>query len=336
MPVVEVHDRIVDQPEWDRVVSESGAPVFYRASILSAYQVAPLQPTLDVRYLTMVHDGRYTAVLPLYHVPSRDPFGIEAAGTAQTWAISHFWHCYDTRLPAIGPGVGVTAAMGAAVTRQAAAWNACRAVLVNVASGDSLDADLRALGLVNRPRNPRFRLELGDVTTTAGYEAVLPSGVRQELRRHRRLAARAGAEPVLFEPPLTAEVVAGTCALLQRTDHHYNPGYYPAAALAHLLGHGGPAVRVAALVKDDVLIAASVSFVDGPVWHNWAIGVDREATRGFSPYTVLLGATVDMALKHGCDRIEMGRTNADWKQRFGARPVELCSWESAVERGSGS
>jgi CelD/BcsL family acetyltransferase involved in cellulose biosynthesis len=331
--VVEMHDRIADPAAWNRVVAESGAPVFYRASVLAAYQAAPLQPTLDVRYLTAVADGRCVAVLPLYHVPSRDPFGAESDRPARTWAISHFWHCYDTRLPAVVPDAGVAQEMWAAVARQAAAWGAERATLVNVARADPLAGHLADLGAVERERNPRYRLELGASIALGDYEAALPAAVRQELRRHRRRAARAGADPVVFAPPLPAEVVDRTCELLGETDRRYNPGYYPAESMAHLLRHGGPAVRVLALSQGPALSAVSVSFVDDGVWHNWAIGVDRAAVDGFSPYTVLLAAAVELALAHGCDRIEMGRTNGSWKQRFGARPVELRAWETPVGNG---
>jgi GNAT acetyltransferase-like protein len=326
--VVRARESIVAPAQWDRVVEESGAPVFYRAALLAAYQATPLQPTLDVRYLTALEEDRCVAVLPLYHVPPRDPFAAGPRRTHRTLAISHFWHCYDTRLPALAGGDGLAGAVWSAMLEQAAAWGAESVSFVNVARTDPLAGYLARLGAVESERAPRYRIDLGERATPAGYEARLPAAVRQELRRHRRRAAGAGAAPVLFSPPLPEDVVERTCELLGETDRRYNPGYYPAASLAHLLRHGGPAVRVLALATGAKLSAASVSFVDKGTWHNWAIGVDPAGLDRFSPYAVLLAATVELAIEHGCDRIELGRTNGSWKQRFGARPVELRAWEA--------
>jgi Acetyltransferase (GNAT) domain len=324
-------------PGWDELVEAAGAPVFYRAALLAAYQRRPLQPTLAVRYLTVDGPQGTDAVLPAYLVPARDPFAADRAERPGRMVISHFWHCYDTRLPSAAVTAQVLPLLWAELGRLAAEWDADTYGLLNVATGGPLAESLAATGLRPRARGPRYRLVLDAVECIDAYVAGLPSSARADLRRHGRRAGALGLEPVVLGPPFDDATVDRTVELLGHTEARYNPGYYPATPLAHLLRTGGPQLRVIAMPAGPggPPAAASVSFVDPPVLHNWAIGVDRDARWPVSPYLVLLGRTVALALAAGCRTVEMGRTNGSWKERFGARPVPLDGW-LAEPAGSGT
>jgi hypothetical protein len=313
---------------WDQVVQAAAGPVFYRAALLTAYHRQPLQPTLAARYLTVDSPHRTEAVLPAYLVPARDPFAADRAELPGTMVVSHFWHCYDTRLPAAPLTADLLALVWAELGRLAADWGADRYGLLNVASGGPLGGLLGGTGLAPRARGPRYRLSLDPVRSLDGYCAALPSSARQDLRRHLRRAAAVGLEPAVHAPPFDDGTVRRTVELLGHTEARYNPGYYPAGPFGHLLRTGGPQLRLIALpaVPGGPPAAVSVSFVDPPVLHNWSIGVDRDAGWPVSPYLVLLAGSVELALAAGCRTVEMGRTNGGWKERFGAHPVPLDGW----------
>jgi hypothetical protein len=313
---------------WDETVEAAAAPVFYRAALLAAYHRQPLQPTLAARYLTVDGPQGTDAVLPAYLVPARDPFAAGHAELPGTMVVSHFWHCYDTRLPAAPLTADLLTLVWRELRRLATDWGADRYGLLNVASGGPLAGLLRAAGPAPRARGPRYRLSLDTVGSLDGYCATLPPAARQDLRRHARRAAGLGLEPTVHIPPFGDATVRRTVELLGHTEARYNPGYYPAGPLAHVLRTGGPQLRLIALPATAAgpPAAVSVSFMDPPVLHNWAIGVDRDAGWPVSPYLVLLARTVELALAAGCRTVEMGRTNGGWKERFGARPVPLDGW----------
>ena len=75
--------------------------------------------------------------------------------------------------------------------------------------------------------------------------------------------------------------------------------------------------------RGDELAAASVSFHDDGVLHNWAAGSADRTRLTFSPYQVMLYATVRYALEHGCSLLEGGRRNDHWKARHGLTAVPL-------------
>jgi len=313
---------------WDDVIEAAGGPVFYRAALLAAYHRRPLQPTRAACYLTVDGPQGTDVVLPAYLVPARDPFAADRSELPGTMVISHFWHCYDTRLPAARLTAEVLGLVWPELRRLAADWGADRYGLLNVAGGGPLAELLRDTGLTPRARGPRYRLSLDAVGSLEEYCATLTSSARQDLRRHTRRAAALGLEPTVHAPPFDDDTVRHAVRLLAHTEARYNPGYYPAGPLAHLLRTGGPQLRLIALpaAAAGPPAAISVSFLDPPVLHNWAIGVDPDAGSPVSPYLVLLAGTVELALAAGCRTVEMGRTNGGWKQRFGAGPVPLDGW----------
>jgi hypothetical protein len=320
------HGKIPDPRAWDAVVAASAAPVFYRSSILAAYGARPLQPTLDARYLIARAGDTPVAVLPLYLVPARDPFGAAAGHKSQTWAISHFWHCYDTRLPCVSVVAPVVIALWEAVAGHARDWGAARFGLINVAARGPESSAFAQIQAHAVPRSQRYRIALAGARDFGEYIARLPRDIRQDARRQLRRAQRAGVTCHVHRPPLPPEVIGRVCELLELTAEKYNPGYYESGPVAHFLTNAGPALRILVLEAGSRVIAASVSFHDGDTLHNWAIGVEPAAAGAFSPYLVLLELSMQYAIAQGCEVIEMGRTNPGWKQRVGAGPVDLTSW----------
>ncbi len=326
---VTCHPRVPDARLWDSVIDAAGAPVFYRASIVTAYNSQPLQPTCDSRCFVAWRDGVPMAVLPLYLVPARDPFG-ERAQAPRLWAISHFWHCYDTRVPTLGHGNGLVAALWDAAARQADDWGAAEFGVMNTAERGAESAELARLASRSIRRGPRYRITLTEIHSFSDHLGRLRRSVAQDARRQLRRAEQAGVVSRIYRPPLPPEVISRVCELLEFTAARYNPGYYDSRPVAHLLENAGPTLRVPALQIATDLVAASVSFHDGRTLHNWAIGVEPTIREWFSPYVVLLKVSMDYAIDNGCRVIELGRTNPDWKQRVGARAVDLVTWMSDV------
>jgi hypothetical protein len=322
---VTVHHEIPDAGAWDAVVRSCRAPVFYRSSILGAYQRYPLQPTLDIRYLIGWQDGRPAAVMPLYLIPARDPFG-DGVQYPQKWAISHFWHCYDSWL-VVAPGAeDLARQLWAAASGQALAWGADRFGVINTSSAGRTSALLDRAGAEIIPRNQRFQLDLSGISGFAAHLAALPRDVRQDARRQLRRSDDLGVRAHVCRPPFGRALISRVCELLELTAARYNPGYYPTAAMAHLLAHGGDMLRLPVLMAGSEVIAVSVSFLDRPVLHNWAVGIAPGVRERFSPYLALLALTVEYGIRARCALMELGRTNPEWKQRIGARPVDLLAW----------
>lgn len=332
---VTVHPEIPDTRAWDAVVKASGAPVFYQSAILAAYQRHPFQPTFDSRYLMGWREGRPAAVMPLYLIPARDPFcgGVQYP---QTWAISHFWHCYDSRLAVVPGAEGLVGELWSVAGYQALAWEADRFGVINASAAGRASALLSRTGAEMIPRNQRYQIDLRDVSGFAAYLATLPRPVRQDARRQIRRSDRFGVSAHVHQPPFDRALIGRVCELLELTAAEYNPGYYETAAMAYLLAHGGSTLRLPVLMAGSDVIAASVSFLDRPVLHNWAVGVAPGVREHFSPYLSLLALTVDYAIRARCAVIELGRTNAEWKQRIGARPVSLLAWMADVTATAGT
>jgi Acetyltransferase (GNAT) domain len=322
---VSVHRQIPDAQAWDDVVRSSGAPVFYRASVLSAYQDHPFQPTVDIRYLVGWRADRPAAVMPLYLVPARDPFG-DHVQYPRTWAISHFWHCYDSWLAVVPGAEEIGEPLWAAASAQALEWGADRFGLINTTSTGPASALLKRTGAAMIPRNQRYQLDLSGLSGFEEHLATLPRQTRQDARRQLRRCRDLGVRAHVHEPPFSQELISRVCDLLELTAARYNPGYYPRAAMAHLLACGGDTVRIPVLTIGSEVVAASVSYLDQPVLHNWAVGVGPGVRQWFSPYLALLALTVDYGIRAHCGRMELGRTNPEWKQRIGARPIDLLAW----------
>jgi Acetyltransferase (GNAT) domain len=321
---VDVSTWIPDPASWDGVVEASGAPLFYRSDALRAYRRNPLRETLDTFYLTVrsLPGGPVEAVLPAFLMPGNDPLGVLSdlmpgfrPGGAPL-LLSHVWHWYDTHLPARHLSPGLVEAVCAALRDVAAASGAQAFGFMNVSYGGRLAGLLVDAGIKVERVDARYVLDLGRFRSIVDYLAGLRPAARQELRRHPRRARDAGAE-VTVGAPTKADmaVVAELCRITAAK--HGNAGWYTTDRLISFVIEMSRHVRLVAIRQSGRPLAASISFVDGPRFHNWAAGTVPLRELSFSPYLVLLEATIRTALAEGCTLLEGGRRNDRWKERLG-------------------
>ncbi|HET9898227.1 MAG TPA: GNAT family N-acetyltransferase [Streptosporangiaceae bacterium] len=318
--------------EWDKATTMAGLPAFYRSWFIAAYESQPLLTTIDMCYLTAYANDGAIAILPLYLVPATDPFGIEPASPGDTWAISHFWHCNDTHLPATALSQELVAAMWLAIGQQAAAWQASKFGMVNLEADGPLSRYLATTGATRGSRGDRYRIDSTGIRTFDDHLARLPRSVRQDARRQIRKANGAGIASRVYRPPLPDLVVRRVCELMEITGRRYNPGFYDGGRIERLITGAGPELCILTLESGQAVVAASISFLCGTTLHNWAIGAEPALLELCSPFTVLLKLSAELAADHHCRWIELGRINGPWKCRMGAVPVPLESWMSTPAR----
>ena len=335
--LIETAESLPDPMAWDDVVRSSGAPVFYLSDVLLAYQAHPLQPALGVHYVTArsADSGELAAVLPAYLTPAADPLGVMPALVpgfrpgGRPLLLSHFWHWYDTHLPARRLTKRLTTALVGAVRNLAAACDAQAFGLVNVPENASWADNLGECGLTGRLIDARYTLDLGSYRSADDYVAALPRDPRQECRRHLRRALAAEAKVAVEEAtPGTLAAVALLCR--HSAAKHGNANWYQPERLSAFLSAVGRHVLLVTVRVNGELVAASVSFADGPRFHNWAAGSVSPRLLPFSPYLMLLYGSIDAALMERCQLIEGGRRNDAWKKRLGMRRHPLGGWAAAV------
>lgn len=324
---VEVRDAL-PAGEWDGLVEASQAPPFYRAAALAAYERAPLLPFSRALYLVCRErpDGPALAALPAYLLEWLDPLGVLAglvpAGCAgRPVLLSHFWHCYDTRIPARRLRADVVTALTGRLRACAGAMGAAAYGFLNVAEDGPLLPLLQGAGLRARRMDTRFVLPLEGLETADAYLATVRPRARQEMRRHWRRAMAAGARVSVGRPgPAELAQAARLCRLTAA--RHGNDGWYPEGPLAGLIC-AVEQVRLLWLRMPAAPAAVGVCFHDGDRFHNWAVGLDYAAAPGFSPYSVLTLASVTTAMQLGCRVLEAGRRNDWFKLRYGMSAVPL-------------
>jgi len=328
--VVEVSSDFPAAEEWDELVRLSAAPLLYRSGPLLTYLRFPLQEGTEAKFVTArdASTGECVVAFPVFILPPVDPLGVMAdavkgySPTGGSLVLSHVWHWYDTRVPArpnvpgLGPLIRETLRdLGRSVGAQVAG-------LINVSVEDPLLEELSRSGFQVVPVDRRFRAELSSWSTPDDWLQTLDRHVRQDVRRQIRRAYATGCE-VTVGPPDTNSVedAAELCALTG--GKHGNPDWYDASQLARLIWGWRDNVVLTTIARGGLPLASSVSLLDGVTFHNWAAGTADQKLLGFSPYTVLLHATIREAIARGCTRLEGGRRNEDWKRRRGLSPLEL-------------
>jgi len=329
-------ESLPDPAAWDDVVQASGAPLFYRADVLAAYQRHPLQQTLGVYYLTArwPGSGDLAAVLPAYLVPATDPLlvlpnlvpGFRPGG--RPLLLSHVWHWYDTHLPARRLDEPLVTAMIGTLRDLAAKCRAQAFGLVNVPTDAEWSRSLAGCGLAGLPIDARYALDLRPYGSADDYLASLPGKRRQDSRRQLRRAAGESAELAVDPPePPTLAAVARLCQL--SAGKHGNADWYRPEPLRAFLSAVQRHVRLVTVRMNGEIVAASISFADGHRFHNWAAGSVPAGLLPYSPYLVLLYATVRAALLEHCQLLEGGRRNDSWKERLGMERRPLSGWVAA-------
>ncbi|RAL24235.1 GNAT family N-acetyltransferase [Thermoflavimicrobium daqui] len=320
----------VKSEEWNTVIDEANASVFYRHELLYAYEKKPLQPVERFVYVVVreVESGKCVAVLPSYLVRWSDPLGVLSQavrvpeGEEAPILLTHFWYCYDTRLPASylsKPLVQlITDVMAETAREYGAKWSG----FVNVADSEQLIPMLEAAGHVAVQTETRYILDLSQFTTMDEYLSSLRSRPRKNLLRYVRKAREEGVTFTDHVPPfaMTTEVAA-LCHGIARK--HKNDGYYPYVELEHFLRTAGDSLRILGVNLKDRLIATSICLQDQTCFHTWAGGADYSAKTSFAANYVLFYREVEAAISSGKKIMEAGRRNADFKLRYGMQPIHL-------------
>ncbi|TDD85022.1 GNAT family N-acetyltransferase [Actinomadura rubrisoli] len=331
---VRVAEGIDDREAWDDVVRASGSPLFYRSGVLRSYQRHPLLDTDTVHCLTARdrRSGSLEAVLPAFQVPALDP--LDVLGTmlpsfrpgGRPLLLSHVWHWYDTHLPARRLTPELLDAVCRELEDLARRCGAQAYGFINVAGDGRLAELLPMTRLTAATIDARYVIDLRGLTSVDGYLASLGRQARQDLRRQLRRAADAGAE-IIVDPAPDRTALERVAALCQTAAaKHGNPGWYDPDRLTGFVGGLEPHTRLVSLRIDGTCVAASISFADGIRFHNWAAGAVPLDQLPFSPYTVLLYATLRTAIQEGCGVLEGGRRNDRWKTRMGMSRRALTGW----------
>ncbi len=326
---VRISSEIDDPGEWDKIVAAAEAPLFLRAEVLQAYQSHPLRDILGSFYVTVTGAGGETAaVLPVYLQPANDPLGLlprllpgfQPGG--RPLLLTHVWHWYDTHLPARELDTDLLGAVCEALRGLAGTTGAQALGFMNVAQDGQLARLLPLAGFAPEPIDARYVLDLAPFRTIDDYLMHLRPRPRQEIKRHLRRAFACGAE-VTVGPPSSHDMatVAQLCRITSAK--HGNPDWYLPDRLCSFVMACRDRTRLVAIRIDGRIVAASISFTDGWRFHNWAAGTVALDRLEFSPYLVLMRATIDTALREGCTMLEGGRRNDGWKERLGLRRVNL-------------
>ena len=321
-------DRI-DPTEWDRVVEQADAPVFYSHDFVAAYHRTPLAPIDGYSYLVVRRraDGAAVAVLPAYLQRRPDPIGClaeaypEVRGTA---LLSHVWHCYDGRLAATIEHDELMPAVLDALRGEAQALGAQWFGLVNVNLDSATGTALAAAGLPLRHLVERFTMDLRGLTSFADYLDRLSDNNRHNLQRNLRRADEAGVRVEVL--PASEAKLDEAAALSAATAQRFgNTSFYRQDTFADFVRALGDSAGVIEVRQHGRLVSHVVYLTDRERFHAWTGGVDYEVEGNFSAYRVMHAAFVERAIDLGRSTLEGGRGNGDFKRRHGLSPLPLAA-----------
>lgn len=312
----------VDADNWDRAVRDSGAPLFYRHAFLTAAMAHPLQEILDARFVLFWRDGEPQCGLPVFRVAAASSIVADADsnGGEGVW-VSHTAHWYDSRLPCRDEVRTVLEALPGTL----AELGIGRLLLQNVGDPALLDA-AAAAGLERRDYDSRYRL---DLRPHADYDSWVDSRGRATRRNLRRAARRADSLGWTVASPRIGEADLDRLIQLCRvsTAKHGNTEWLPVAQMRGFLRALPEPNVVTHQIRDASgnIVAAVVGLHDGPHYHSWSGGIDRDLTAGnrIDANLLLYRAELGWAFDHGCETFEGGRRSGELKRRLGMSEVPL-------------
>lgn len=339
---LEIHDDVTTIPDWDALMDEVEAPVFYSSTFLSAYRKAEMSPARAYAYLMLRDADRSPrAALPAVLLPEMDPVGSLAVyepsiATRPLGLISHAWHCYDTWLAARdGPAdhEGVAAILDG-LRELAADFAAPWYGLVNVDATGPLAAALDGIGAHGLPIDERYILDLPPGFSLNDYLYELSGKYRYTMRACQRRAARSGARVRVLRPE-EADLDAHL-SLVRRTGEKYGVAdFYPRGGFQDFQLRLGDAARIIEISLAGRIVGVGICLVDAQRLHFWTCGVDYAAADAFSPFYVLFYEALRLAVELGVPRFECGRRNGTFKRRYGLRPIPLLAYISPTRRPLG-
>lgn len=194
------------------------------------------------------------------------------------------------------------------------------APFIGVNTLEAPDPAYSAAGYSFFPQLPDAVIELppGAYADYGAYEQALPKKYREEVRRVRNRAVRAG---VQLEFPAPADLPGADIERLQRevtARHHntfpYRPGYV--ALGAPLLPPEDFRMIIARL--DGRTVASLGVFKDGPVGVLRWMGLDYERATPAHAYHLVMSEAVGQAIELGVSRLILGATSYVVKKKLGA------------------
>ncbi|MGM9516571.1 GNAT family N-acetyltransferase [Roseateles sp. DB2] len=313
---------------YESLWTDCGSPAFYHPDLIRAAQKHPLLPIGEAYYLAVWQGEALLAFAVAYHQTQPDPFGTLARSTGVVFApphggiLGHVAHCYDTRvLHRDGDSEAAQAVLRKLIEvmqkKQVPGGG-----LVNIAEGPSLDA-ARQAGLLCNFMHDRFCVDASGMKTFADYLQALPRHGRQEMNRQwRKFEDEGGTVRVLNGDEADLRSVVALCN--QTSAKNGTPHYYPLEAFFHFLQACSALLSVVQIEQKGRLVGAVVCLNEPGCLHMWAGGADYSVTE-YSPYTIMIGASIRHGIAQGLRRLEAGRTNAKIKARLGCSPVPLYS-----------
>ncbi|WP_300632052.1 GNAT family N-acetyltransferase [Pseudomonas sp.] len=303
-------------------------PAFYHPALLTAAERHPLLPILATHYLGAWQGERLDALLVVYQQSQPDPFGTLAKSTGVHFCaptgglLGHIAHCYDTQILHRPGSEDAAQCLMTELVALAGRQGIPGCGLLNLSAGPSLIAAEMA-GYRCNFMHERFFIDLMPFDRFDDYLAALPRDGRQEMKRQlRKFDNDHGTYRVLSGRD--ADLAAAVKLCHATSARNGTPHYYPIETFIHFLETCGDLVTVVQVEYEGQLVAAIICLNDPQCLHLWAGGVDYGLT-SFSPYTVMIAASVQYAFAQGIRRIEAGRTNARIKTRLGCQSQPLYS-----------
>ncbi|MGN7973116.1 hypothetical protein D3C81_52160 [compost metagenome] len=307
---------------------DCGQPAFYHPDLLTAAERHPMLPTLATHYLAAWRGERLDALLVVYQQSQPDPFGTLAKSTGFHFAapvgglLGHIAHCYDTQILHRPGSEDAAQRLMTELIALADRQGIPGCGLLNLSAGPSLSAAERA-GYRCNFMHDRFFIDLMPFGQFDDYLAALPRDGRQEMKRQlRKFDSDRGSYRVLSGRD--ADLAAAVKLCHATSSRNGTPHYYPITTFLHFLETCGELITVVQVEHEGQLVAAVICLNDPQCLHLWAGGVDYRLS-SFSPYTVMIAASVQYAFSQGIRRIEAGRTNARIKARLGCQSQPLYS-----------
>jgi CelD/BcsL family acetyltransferase involved in cellulose biosynthesis len=217
------------------------------------------------------------------------------------------------------------------------AWDALfRAARLRCFDFDHLATAKEELAVFCRRREPSWWIDLSN--GLPAYEAALAAQHDQvrQLRHHRRKIER-DVGPLTFTTRST-DASALAALLRWKRDQYHRTGIADAfgvawtrALMEHLLHEKRPSFSgvLTTLHAGDRLAAAHMGMWSQRVWHHWFPAYDRELKK-FSPGLQLLWGMIQAAPALGVCRVDLGKGDDAYKQRFVNASAEVA--EGSVER----
>jgi hypothetical protein len=315
-------------PLWNQCTA-GGSPwsdVFACGNWLTAWERTTVEEVFARRYLELRQEIGSSTFVPLYLVGS-SPFW---QGYERDARVDPIWTGPVVFLPSLYTISGSLNSVGAQLAplavdlaiKQTIEWRA-EALLVT-----NLEANVSMACADHRKPNARVRLDatcrLEMPDSIDDYFASLKKGVRSDLRRRVRRAKERG---VTFRelngaaamPFLPRFLELATASAVQ----HDMPVFYDLQSLQVLTY--GPGARLFVAERDSHLLAGIYAFERNGCLVLWAGGIDYSALREFSPYVFLIHEIVLLANARGWKWVDFGRSNFDFKSKFGFIPVDLWS-----------